>query len=103
MDFELTKEQLDLQQRARTFINTEVLPFYCSWPITAPEYSPELTAHLKKKLHDFGLTKLIVPKAYGGQGLGAMEDVIVLTEFAKSPRRVPGAIFAPWPALYEAS
>ena len=103
MDFELTKEQLDLQQRARAFINTEVLPHYRSWPITAPEYSPELAAHLKKKLHEFGLTKLIVPKEYGGQGLGAMEDVIVLTEFSRAPRRVPGAIFAPWPVLYDAS
>ena len=32
-----------------------------------------------------------------------MEDVIVLTEFSRAPRRLPGAIFAPWPVLYEAS
>lgn len=103
MDFELTQAQLDLQQRARTFIYTEVLPHYRSWPITVPEYGPELKEHLLAKLQDYGLAKLVVPKAYGGQGLGAMEDVIVLTEFAKSPRRLPGAIFAPWPVLYEAS
>ncbi|QUS41932.1 acyl-CoA dehydrogenase [Tardiphaga alba] len=103
MDFELTKAQLDLQERARTFIDTEVLPHYKTWPITAPEYSPELTSHLKKKLQEFGLSKLVIPKEYGGQGLGAMEDVIVLTEFARSPRRVPGSHFAPWPILYQAS
>ena len=103
VDFEFTKEQLDLQQRARTFIQTEVLPNYRSWPITAPEYSPELTAHLKKKLREFGLTKLVVPKEYGGQGLGVTEDVIVLAEFARSPRRMPGAHFAPWPVLYKAT
>ena len=48
----------------------------------------------KTKLKDYGLNKLIVPKDHGGQGLGAMEDVIVLTEFAKSPRRLPGGPFA---------
>ena len=103
MDFELTTAQADLQRRAREFVDTEVLPYYRDWPITAPEYSPELTAHLKRRLADFGLAKLIVPKDYGGQGLGATEDVIVLAEFSRSPRRLPGAIFAPWPALYEAS
>ena len=103
MDFDLTKGQLDLQQRARAFINTEVLPHYRTWPITAPEYSPELTGHLKKKLQEFGLSKLVIPKEYGGQGLGAIEDVIVLTEFARSPRRLPGSHFAPWPILYQAS
>lgn len=103
MDFELSNDQRDLQQRARTFVDTEVLPHYRSWPITAPEYSPELKTHLKRKLNDYGLTKLNVPKTHGGQGLGATEDVIVLTEFSRVPRRMPGFIFAPWPAFYEAS
>jgi alkylation response protein AidB-like acyl-CoA dehydrogenase len=102
MNFELTESQLDLQRRARTFIESEVLPQYRSWPITSAEYSPELTSHLKSKLSEYGLTKLIVPKEFGGQGLGAMEDVIVLTEFAKAPRRMPGGPFAPWPVLYKA-
>ena len=40
MDFELTKDQVDLQQRAREFMRTEVLPHYRDWPITAPESVP---------------------------------------------------------------
>jgi alkylation response protein AidB-like acyl-CoA dehydrogenase len=103
MNFELTADQLDLQQRARAFINTEVLPFYRDWPITPYEYSAELSARLKGQLKDYGLAKLTVPKDHGGQGLGAMEDVIVLTELAKSPRRMPGSQFAPWPVMYKAS
>ena len=103
MDFELNESQRDLQTRARAFIETEALPHYHSWPITSPEYSPELTAHLKQKLNEYGLSKLIVPKEFGGQGLGAMEDVIVLTEFGKVPRRMPGGPFSPWPVMYKAS
>ncbi|GAA5233410.1 acyl-CoA dehydrogenase [Verticiella sediminum] len=102
MDFELTPVQRDLQQRARTFIRTEVLPHYREWPVANCDYSPELTASLKRKLADYGLAKLIVPKEFGGQGLGPMEDVIVLAEFSKSPRRMPGGPFAPWPVLYQA-
>ena len=90
MDFELDPAQRDLQQRARSFIKTVVLPHYREWPVANCDYSPELNAHLKGKLAEYGLAKLIVPKEFGGQGLGPMEDVIVLAEFSKSPRRMPG-------------
>lgn len=103
MDFELTKEQIDLQQRARTFVDTEVMPHYKTWPITAAEYSPELTTHLKQKMADFRLTKLLVPKDFAGQGLGATEDIIVLAELSRQPRRMPGAVFSPWPVFFESS
>lgn len=102
MNFELSADQLDLQRRARSFIDTEVMPSYRSWPVSVADYAPELSARLKHKLAEYGLAKLIVPKEYGGQGLGAMEDVIVLTEFAKAPRRLPGGPFAPWPVMYKA-
>lgn len=103
MDFELNPAQLDLQNRARTFVDTEVLPFYKLWPAAWYDYSPELKTSLKQKLKDYGLAGLTIPKDYGGQGLGAMEDVIVLTELSRSPRRMPVSAFTPWPVLYEAT
>jgi alkylation response protein AidB-like acyl-CoA dehydrogenase len=102
MDFALTNDQLDLQQRARAFMKAEVLPHYRSWPLLVEDYSPELTARLVSKLDEYNLSKLTVPKEYGGQELGSTEDVIVLTEFSKSPRRLPGAVFSPWPVMYQA-
>lgn len=103
MDFELTEAQLDLKRRAQEFMATEVLPDYQSWPVAVQDYSPELTARLSTKLDEYGLSRLNVPKEYGGQGLGAMEDVIVLTETAKAPRYLPGGPFTPWPVMYQAS
>ena len=103
MNFELTEDQLDLQRRAREFVETEMLPHYRDWPITAAEYSPELGATLSAKHKEYGLSNLNVPKEYGGQGLGAMEDVIVLVEVSRCPRRLPGGQFAPWPVMYEAA
>lgn len=102
MNFEMSDAHLDLQRRARAFIETEVLPVYRNWPVCNADYSPELNAELKTKLNDYGLSKLVIPKEYGGQGLGAMEDVIVLTEFSRSPRKMPGSSFAPWPIMYKA-
>lgn len=102
MDFELTPAQQDLQRRARSFVDTEVLPHYKDWPVSPADYSAELSTHLKRKLDEFGLSKLIIPKEYGGQGLGAMEDVILLTEMSRSPKRMPGSVFAPWPVMYKA-
>lgn len=102
MHFELSEDQRDLQRRARAFMDAEVMPHYRDWPVTAAEYAPELTAHLKAKQKEYGLAQLIVPKDHGGQGLGAMADVIVLTEYARSPRRLPGGPFAPWPVMYQA-
>jgi alkylation response protein AidB-like acyl-CoA dehydrogenase len=103
MQFDLTGDLLDLQRRARTFVDTEAQPFYKSWPITVADYSPELRTHLKTKLTEYGLTNLIVPKDHGGQGLGAMADVIVLAELSKVPRRMPTGPFAPWPVMYKAA
>lgn len=103
MDFELSASQKDLQARAREFMETEVLPHYRSWPLAVEDYGEELTTHLKSKMKEYRIDGLNVPKEYGGQGLGATEDVIVLTETARVPRRLPQGNFAPWPVMYEAS
>ena len=102
MNFDLSDDQQDLQRRARAFMDTEVLPHYRDWPITSAEYSPELTAHLKAKQQAYGLAKLTIPTEYGGQGLGAVADVIVLAQYGRSPRRLPGGPFSPWPVMYQA-
>jgi|KBSSwiStaDraftv2_1062776.scaffolds.fasta_scaffold21379_6 acyl-CoA dehydrogenase len=104
MDFELTTEQKDLQQRARAFVQNEIFPNSREWPTCAHDYSRELKAELLRKWADYGLAKLMIPKDYGGQGLGAMEDIIVLAEVARSPKVMPrGAFLSPWPAFYDAS
>ena len=103
MHFELTAEQLDLQARARRFMDDEVLPNYQSWPLREEDYGAELITWLNATQEKYGINKINVPKEYGGRGLGAIEDVIVLTEIARCPRHIPGNAYSPWPAMYESS
>ncbi|MCS7050570.1 MAG: acyl-CoA dehydrogenase family protein [Thermomicrobium sp.] len=77
MDFTLTAEQRELQQRARRFAETVVKPVA---PIFDQEerHPHELIVQARRE----GLTELTVPKAYGGRGLGVLELVLVAEQLA---------------------
>jgi alkylation response protein AidB-like acyl-CoA dehydrogenase len=78
MDFDLTKEQKDIQKAAREFARGEF-----------PKAAFECDVHEKvpfdiiEKARRLGLIGLFVPEAYGGPGLGFFEQALVLEEFWK--------------------
>ena len=77
MDFNLTKEQKDIQKAAREFAQGE--------------FDPDVALDLEKKGHhpfqsrkkacELGFIGMHVPERYGGQGLGLLENAIVAEEF----------------------
>ena len=79
MDFELTDEQRDIQRAAREFAQGE--------------FDRELALELErdhafpksiwKKACELGFIGLHFPEAYGGQGLGIMENTVVVEEFCR--------------------
>jgi alkylation response protein AidB-like acyl-CoA dehydrogenase len=79
MDFELTDEQRDIQRAAREFAQGE--------------FDRELALELErdhafpksiwKKASSLGFIGLHFPEAYGGQGLGIMENTLVVEEFCR--------------------
>lgn len=79
MDFELTDEQRDIQRAAREFAQGE--------------FDRELALELErdhafpksiwKKACELGFIGLHFPEAYGGQGLGIMENTLVVEEFCR--------------------
>jgi acyl-CoA dehydrogenase len=89
MDFKLTSDQIELQQAARAFARAEL---------------PEIAARLERDncppdhalvrhLADLGFLGINVPAALGGLGLGNLEALIVLEEFAKISSAVAFPIF----------
>ena len=78
MDFELTREQKEIQKAAREFAKGE-------FPDVALDYDINETfpAEIVKKARELGLIGLFIPEAYEGPGFGFLEQAMVLEEFWK--------------------
>jgi alkylation response protein AidB-like acyl-CoA dehydrogenase len=78
MDFDLTREQRDIQKAAREFARGE-------FPKVALEcdVQEKVPMEIVQKARELGLVGLFVPEAYGGPGFGYLEQAMVLEEFWK--------------------
>ena len=77
LDFTLTPEQLELQQKAREFAKKEILPI--AWYFDEIDETP---LPLLRKAYEAELINGDIPKQYGGKGWGLLENVVVTEEFA---------------------
>jgi acyl-CoA dehydrogenase len=93
--FEFTKEQRALQERARQFSKKEILP-------VAAKHDREGTFPLQvmEKAHHEGFFTPLVPKKYGGQGLGVLDNCIISEELAAGCMGMYVSIFVSTLALY---
>jgi alkylation response protein AidB-like acyl-CoA dehydrogenase len=78
MDFNLTEEQLMIQQAARDFAQSELLPGV----IERDEHSKFPTEQVKK-MAELGFLGMMVDPKYGGSGLDSVSYVLAITEIAK--------------------
>jgi len=79
VDFSLTVKQIDLQARARDVAAGQITARAAE--VDRSEAYPWDNVDLLKKSGFFGMT---IPKAYGGQGLGYLDTVLVVEEMAKA-------------------
>ncbi len=88
MDFELTKPQKEIQKAAREFARGE--------------FDKELALELDRK-HEFpraiwrkaaelGFVGVHFPEAYGGQGLGVLENILIAEEFCARDSGIGSAV-----------
>ena len=78
MDFKLTEEQLMIQQAAKDFAQSELLPGV----IERDEFS-KFPAEQIKKMAELGFMGMMVDPKYGGAGLDSVSYVLAMTEIAK--------------------
>ncbi|MGS4346968.1 acyl-CoA dehydrogenase [Myroides odoratus] len=78
MDFKLTEEQRMIQQAARDFAQTELLPGV----IERDEHQIFPTEQIKK-LGELGFLGMMVDPKYGGSGLDSVSYVVAMEEIAK--------------------
>jgi len=89
MEFSLSAEQKALQQQARSFAQKELAEVGREIEATNEPLSKEW----KRRLGEMGFLGINVDQAYGGLGLGSLEALLVLEEFAKVHPAVAFPIF----------
>jgi len=77
VDFKLDEMQEMLRELAQEFARDEIRPHAEHWD--EESVYPKETIQLA---HEMGLLNLHIPEAYGGPGLGCMEEVLVNEELA---------------------
>ena len=93
--FDLTPEQRSLQEKARRFSQEVILP-------VAAKHDQDGTFPLDimEKAHREGFFTPLVPKKYGGQGLGLLDTCILSEELAAGCMGIYVSIFVSTLALY---
>ncbi len=93
--FDLSPEQRALQERARRFAREVILP-------VADRHDREGTFPLDvmEKAHQEGYLTPLVPKEYGGGGLGVLDNCIIAEELAAGCMGIYVSIFVSTLALY---
>jgi len=84
VNFELTKEQRDIQRAAREFIEGQ----YDKEKILGWEREHTFPLEIWKKACDLGFVGIHFPEEYGGQGCGIIDNVLVVEEFCRKDSSV---------------
>ncbi|MDH3414260.1 MAG: acyl-CoA dehydrogenase family protein, partial [Gammaproteobacteria bacterium] len=89
MNFSLTEEQRALKETARRFAQDELKPIAAE----IEESGEPVSLELRGRLASLGFLGINVSERYGGLGLGNLEALIVLEEFAKVSSAVAFPVF----------
>ncbi len=78
MDFQLTEEHIMIQEAARDFARTELLP-----GVIERDEQAKFPAEQIKKMAELGFLGMMVSPEYGGGGMDTLSYVLAMTEIAK--------------------
>lgn len=88
MEFELTKEQQDIQKAVRDFAKGE----FDKDLAMELEQNHEFPKKIWKKAGNLGLIGIHFPEEYSGQGLGSLEDILVIEELCRCDSTIGSAV-----------
>ncbi|NPT57162.1 acyl-CoA dehydrogenase family protein [Paraburkholderia elongata] len=89
MDFQLTDEQKELQETARKFARAELMDLSREME----EKGMPLPKSMRKRYAEMGFLGVNLPEIYGGLGLGHLEALLILEQFAMISPAVAWPIF----------
>ena len=88
MEFELNKTQKDIQKAVRDFVKGE----FNKELAYELEQKHEFPRKIWKKACDLGLLGVHFPEQYSGQGLGSLEDILIIEELCRGDSSIGSAI-----------
>ena len=88
MDFELSKTQKEIQKAVREFAKGE----FDKDLAMELEEKHEFPKKIWKKAGDLGLLGVHFPEEYSGQGLGCLEDILVIEELCRADSTIGSAV-----------
>ena len=81
--YPMTTEDAEIQQRARAFVDEELIP----WEKHAEEHAGQIPEEIRKKHHqmamDLGLYAMNMPKELGGNGMTTFQQVLVSEQIGR--------------------
>ncbi len=99
MDFSLTETQRGLQQMARDFVRTEILPRTAKWD-SIPDQSQAFPWDVVEKGAKLGLNGLVLPEEYGGGGEGILTQTLVTEELSYGDPGVSKVYTHNWKGMF---
>lgn len=88
LDFTLSEQQIAIQKKAREFALKEVLPVAAYY-----DELDEIPLTVLKKAFDAGIMNADIPKAYGGQGCGSLETILMVEEISAACPGIATSVF----------
>jgi alkylation response protein AidB-like acyl-CoA dehydrogenase len=83
MTFPMTDEDRDVRERARTWVDDELIPFEVEAEMNGGELPEDVLDRQRKRMHELGIHAVNMPKELGGNGLTMFQQVLVSEQIGR--------------------
>lgn len=95
MSYPMTEEDKAVQEKARRFVDEELIPHEVEAEMNRGEISPELKERHHRIAVDLGLYAMNMPKDLGGTGLSMFQQVLVSEQIGRVTNALGWAVHTP--------
>jgi alkylation response protein AidB-like acyl-CoA dehydrogenase len=83
LSLRIAGDDLEVQERARHFVDTELIPFEVEAEMNDGELPAEVKDHHRNRARELGLASMNMPSALGGGGLSVFQQVLVSEQIGR--------------------
>ena len=95
MTYPMTKQDREIQERARAFVDEELIPLEVGAELNDGELAPGVREKLAQRARDIGFAAINMPKELGGDGFTMLQQVLVQEQVGRVTNGVAWVIHTP--------